>query len=728
MSENHFSVLDLEKFMLEKIASFIEQLTELQQRRLIVIAGQRDFQFSVVQYIVSSYQGLLSEGFFGLSWNKAIDGCLCVTKNYRHHLGRETNLVVFDDDAFHPDAFAALSGTLKVGGLLVWLPSQSQQHTPDPFIKRIWQLVNSSQNHIYLEEGQPAKLPNLLDASSNYIGTRLISSFKYGALTQDQQNAVEAIVKVATGHSKRPLVLTADRGRGKSTALAIACKELLNYSDNKQCIAICAPNQFAVDIVFFHLQRFFPQGKKTGSRFEVDQHLISFMPIDVLLNGEFVDTASPSLVLVDEAAAIPIYLLKQLTQQFSRLVFSTTQHGYEGAGRGFTYKFVKELKENNRQTSELHLTSPIRWREGDPLEKFTFDAFLLSAKTAVCQQLPESGFSPESLKFRQVAQKELLNNKALLEQVFATLVTAHYQTSPSDLKLLLNNPSINIFVGYETSFNNILSVALIAEEGNSEASLSLSKQRSEKVLTSESQLKNQFIPQSLVRHLAFHKAFDYYYWRVIRIAVVPEYQQSGIGTQLLQFVEQQARQVNVDVLGTSFGLSVSLYHFWSDNGLHPVRLGVNKDKASGEYSVLMLNPLVDKAKTAFAQLFNHFDQSLAFNIPRYHQDMHTLLVISLLIGNSVKLTIEQQELCLLEAFKSGNCQFAQSAYVLNKWFTKFLANASKEVTTLKSVQLLADKLILQRDDKSLAGKWQLTGKKQVASALRQAYLALALLD
>lgn len=46
-----------------------------------------------------------------------------------------------------------------------------------------------------------------------------------------------------------------------------------------------------------------------------------------------------SWLIVDEAAAIPGPLLRQLVTRFPRTLLTTTVQGYEGTGRGFLLKF-----------------------------------------------------------------------------------------------------------------------------------------------------------------------------------------------------------------------------------------------------------------------------------------------------------------------------------------------------------------------------------------------------
>ncbi len=73
------------------------------------------------------------------------------------------------------------------------------------------------------------------------------------------------------------------------------------------------------------------------------------------------DKPAADLLLVDEAAAIPLYLLNALFSHYHRLVFSSTLHGYEGAGRGFALKFNTVLADKKLLAKQLTLVEPIRW-------------------------------------------------------------------------------------------------------------------------------------------------------------------------------------------------------------------------------------------------------------------------------------------------------------------------------------------------------------------------------
>ncbi|MFP3345534.1 tRNA(Met) cytidine acetyltransferase, partial [Halomonas sp. SIMBA_159] len=80
---------------------------------------------------------------------------------------------------------------------------------------------------------------------------------------------------------------------------------------------------------------------------------------------------------VDEAAAIPAPMLQKMLSSYSRVVFASTIHGYEGTGRGFAIKFTSVLDAMTPQWRACSMTSPIRWAAGDPLERWLFETLLL---------------------------------------------------------------------------------------------------------------------------------------------------------------------------------------------------------------------------------------------------------------------------------------------------------------------------------------------------------------
>ena len=98
------------------------------------------------------------------------------------------------------------------------------------------------------------------------------------------------------------------------------------------------------------------------------------------------------LLVIDEAAAIPITIVKNLIGPY--LVFmSSTVNGYEGTGRSLSLKLIQQLKEGNRirqgdnlggrMLKEVQLDEPIRYGLGDPIESWLSKLLCLNSTTEI---------------------------------------------------------------------------------------------------------------------------------------------------------------------------------------------------------------------------------------------------------------------------------------------------------------------------------------------------------
>ncbi|NQY64576.1 MAG: tRNA(Met) cytidine acetyltransferase [Alteromonadaceae bacterium] len=612
-----------------------QQAELMKQRRLVILSGESSWALSLLTRINSFplNQESLNQEPLNKNSNKLINNIWHIysddplfsaninRQNYRFKLGTESQYVVFADSQFNIDAFAALSGTIVAGGILfLLLPAdfeKSSLYLNSCFMQR---LVNKVKNNLLvtvLEQGSveyeldeneldenkwnDKMLLNASSLKSHQPTAKLSPSIQsLKCLTQEQYQAVVAIEKVLTGHRNRPLVITADRGRGKSSAMAIAASHLLataKQSTTKQCsakqalhIVVTAPHQQALNIFFKQLQSSLPDVELHNNVLTHANGLIEFIPVDQLIKNPI----KASLLLVDEAAAIPVYLLEQLLLQYHRCVFASTIHGYEGAGRGFTLKFQKILTKLKPEWRAIHLKQAIRWSDKDPLEDFIFDVCLLNAELPALSDDDESAgedkpFKTDGTEFIELSSADLLCNEYLLAQVFAVLVTAHYQTSPSDLKLLLDNKQITLVALKRQE--HILAVALLMREGQ------CSIEEVELVIRSKRRLRDQFLPQSLLTHCGFEESFNFNYFRIMRIAVHPKIQGQGIGGYFLKQIENLAKDKNIDFIGTSFGANESLLRFWQKAGFALCRIGFSQDNASGEHSALLLKTVALKTTT-----------------------------------------------------------------------------------------------------------------------------------
>lgn len=675
------------------------------ERRLILVDGDSSIQASTVKAI-GEYCHRHQKSL--LCWGHDIAGINCIDRDFRHQLGREYDAIIFHDDQFHADAFAALSGTIKAGGFLFWLPTHTQQSAPDYFIARLFHQI--SIDHQVIKFGENFSHDKSLSVYDSIKDKTQLLAFD--TCTNDQLVAVKAIIKVAEGRANRPLVLTADRGRGKSSALGLASGHLIQHKDNSFRIVICAPVRDSVEIFFQHAANQCPRGEFIGNHYVNGENFIEFMPIDKILH----ERPSASLLIVDEAAALPLHLLNRLVSLYPRIIFSSTEHGYEGAGRGFATKFRQTLKKLTPNYRHLQLTQPIRWRENDPLEQWVFSAFLLNTTVNIAQQ------NDAAWQFHPLSKKELFESESLLRQVFSILVSSHYQTSPTDLKLILTNPSANIFVLKQSSI--VVAVSLIIEEGIvSQDELNLMK-------NNKKQLKNQFIPQYLYRHCVFEQAFEFTYWRISRIAVNQAWQNKGIGSLLLAELAKEAKRNHIEFLATSFAANAHIVNFWQKANFVLADIGLNKDKASGEYSAVLLKALSEHAVGALEQLHYQVSKSFWYKLTSTHRDIEPNLAYSLVRGFAKKLlpVLDEVDNKRVQQLMNGQGQLAQSAHSICVWlvnryqqlpqkYDTYIQTDFGEFSLLACNTLMIRKFWLCHDDTNLVKDFNLTGKKQLTSLI-----------
>ncbi len=680
-----------------------------QERRLILLSGELTWSIALVNSVIAQENSLCH-----IYSDHSLLANSMGLQSYRHQLGTESQYVIFADSQFNIDALAALSGTLVAGGVLFVLLPATTIADDNAFMQRFFQQLERMPSHVVIEQAQQLEQIELLlaqqcDVESNPVLSDAslsspIAQLAYGCLTQEQVQAVEAICKVMQGHRNRPLVLTADRGRGKSSALAIACSQLVlaqqvSANSHKLHIVISAAHVKALTVFFKQLALSLPQAVKLANKVTYDGHLIEFLPIDQLI----AEKVSASLVLVDEAAALPVYLLAQLLNQYHRLVFASTVHGYEGAGRGFSIKFQKIIAQRYPQWQKLHVNQPMRWREQDPLEKFIFElcllnADLLSLPTVIEQE--QTLLSSSALDWQLITTTELLANEALLQQVFSVLVTAHYQTKPSDLKLLLDNP--NVYLHCVTRQQQIVAVALLIKEGQVSSDELLAVQQGRR------RLPNQFIPQSLLVHCGQSQAFDFSYLRISRIAVHPECQQQGIGTFLLNKIASYALAQGVDFIGTSFGINEELAQFWCKADYKLVRLGFNQDAASGEHSALMLTVITAKSQLLLTTLQQQFYRSFDYLLTDEYKSITDKLVWLILhyCPENLLPELTDDDLMAVTAFAKQERLYSSCVYSLHLWFLhQFRGDYQAQTGPIIS------RLLKKYSIEQVCVQYHLTGKK-----------------
>ena len=560
------------------------------------------------------------------------------SRKARTRLGAEHQLVILDasgHEGLDPDALGALAGTVSAGGLLVLVTPSSWGCQPDPnyarfadypwpwehlsahYLTRMARLLGASTEVVRWPVGGALRLPTLAKRPSAPE-----SCEDTDCLTADQALAVSALVKLKR---RRPLVVTADRGRGKSAALGIACARLLQQSDGGEWL-LTAPRLSAVESVFNRVAALCPALQRHGPA-EVslaNGSRLRFLPPDVLTEQieQGALGGSGSTLLVDEAAAIPASLLARWLAAFPRIAFATTVHGYEGSGRGFALRFRDVLDRQAPHWRELTLQTPIRWSVGDPLESLIQRLLLLNAPLP--NALPSQDELPHSIV---LSQAQLAAQDARLEKLFGLLVQSHYRTTPSDLRQLLDGPGTGLRMILSRDGEDPQAVLVTREEGGFGAELA------DQVARGERRPQGHLLAQSLAAHGGSREALTARWRRVARIATHPQRRREGLGRQLLEEDIDSATQQGVSLYGATFGAEASLLRFWRALGFVPVRLGMTREVATGEYAVMVARALNPEGRAVLDTLRSGFAASLpsllAFELAALPASVVALLLAAL---------------------------------------------------------------------------------------------------
>ncbi|QXC35410.1 tRNA(Met) cytidine acetyltransferase TmcA [Aeromonas sp. FDAARGOS 1407] len=658
------------------------------ERRLIWLEGEQ-------ADCIARADALLGEAVFWLGEGPACHNPLPAAKALQR-LGQECDTLVLNAfSGFHPDAFGALAGTLRAGGLLLLLtpPRAQWPGYPDPDRVR---LVARPEEAAQAGHGFIARLVRLLEGDPALSLLPPVDGVPWQPLgpdrplSDDQALALPAIHKVLHGHRRRPLVLSADRGRGKSSLLGIAAAELLRDQPDLQ-IVVTAPSQGTVATLLDHA------ACGLGTTVEKLAGLAYCSPDRLVQEG-----LQPDLLLVDEAAAIPTPLLEAMLARHSRIVFATTEHGYEGTGRGFHLRFKRVLDRETPDWQEIHLASPIRWSARDPLEPLVFRLLGLNAEVAA--PLP-----PTHPRWRMIAQGVLAKDETLLNQVFGLLVLAHYQTTPSDLRALLESPSLDIHLLEEAQ--SLLGVALVAREGQIEPELA------EAIWAGRRRPRGHLLPQSLLAHAGCKTAGERSYARVMRIAIHPELHRHGLGSHLLGQLEVHYRQAGLDYLGSAFSASADLLPFWRKAGLVALRIGLQRDTASGSHAALLLKALKAEHEPELALWRRRFVAQLPTLLAGELKALDPELVW-LCVQDCEPVSGEQDAFVCdeLACFAHHHKPFELCQPSLQRWLAGNIDRLAP--LTADERHLLIATIWQYADWTRLAGRLQLAGKPALIKALR----------
>ncbi|OQV16441.1 RNA cytidine acetyltransferase [Hypsibius exemplaris] len=514
--------------------------------------------------------------------------------------------------------------------------------------------------------------------------TQPIGSLISCTRTVDQGHALLQFVDAITEKTLRSTVtLTAARGRGKSAALGLAIAAAVAHGYSNIFVTSPSPENlktlfdFVVkgfDALGYHLHTDYdkvessvPDENKAVVRLNIFRN--HRQTVQYILPTEAERLGQAELVVIDEAAAIPLPLVKALIGPY--LVFmASTINGYEGTGRALSLKLIAQLRQqsaaagattNARKLRELELKESIRYKSGDPVESWLNDLLCLSVSTDDNYNSYTGGSpTPNDCELYYINRDTLFcyhkASEEFLQRVMALFVASHYKNSPNDLQMLSDAPAHHIFCllgpvdHTKTELPEIYCVIQVCLEG------AISKGSVTKGFSQGSRASGDLIPWTVAQQFQDNNFPSLSGARVIRIAVHPNYQGMGYGSKALQLIEayygglipvtdetagdepatgfhnvaddelglleekvkprknlppllyklSERRAERIEWLGTSFGLTSELLKFWKRSGYVPVYLRQTANELTGENSCIMLKTFTRDEQTSSSSWLREF--------------------------------------------------------------------------------------------------------------------------
>jgi len=644
-NRHRFMVILCSKKLDERVVKLAKRIYKHHRRKMsdekLLIAGRSDFLEITRKYF---------------------DGEFLHYKDSLKVLGQTYSSLLIDfTEGFHPNDLGIIVETIKEGGLIIafsppldaWENLKSRWHedlVSEPytvedvtgrFFARFMRRTMQAEGIIIFDADKREILkhyefePREISREEIVIPEEIEIKRKLYKLcaTQDQVRVLQLFERFFERERERKaVVITADRGRGKTAILGIATPYIISRMERllkrPVRIMVVAPTPQAVQTYFRFLLKAMVRQGMTNYFAKESNGIITvvnskYARIEyVVPRRAMVEKDIADVIIVDEAAGIDVPVLLKITEGVRYMIFSTTIHGYEGTGRGFSIRFLKRLESDESvEIEKIHMEEPIRYGKGDPIEKWLYDVLLLDAQPAELDDEDIEAIKQGKLEFREINKDELVNNEKLLREFFGIYVLAHYRNRPSDLAILLDMPNHIPFV---VTVNSKPVCSLhVAVEGN------LDDETIEKIKEGYKP-KGQIIPDLILKH---YWDFDFPRMigaRVVRIATHPSVMDMGIGSFALARIVEWATGKGMDWVGSGFGVSPELLRFWVRNSFTPVHITPQRNEVSGEHSLIVLRALKYDVESVVEELNSEFTRRLIEYLADELSDLETETAVLIL--------------------------------------------------------------------------------------------------
>ena len=427
------------------------------------------------------------------------------------------------------------------------------------------------------------------------------------AKTMDQAKSILTFLEAcAEKTTKSTVALTAGRGRGKSASIGLCLAGALSFGYSNINVTAPEPENLVAVFDFVlrglkalkyqeHLDYTIKYNANKGREqikciVAVEVHKSHRQSIKYIAPDETDKFASAELVAIDEAAAIPLPIVKKLMGD--RLTFmSSTVNGYEGTGRALSLKLIKEMRDmkgrkgitdaassaadaiagpkvgkgeakvheqrwaaaaaaaaeassglaSSGPLREIELATPIRYAVKDPVENWLNKLLCLDSGSASEMNLVGGAPAPVDCELFHVDRDALFSyhklSESFLQKMMGLYSSAHYKNTPNDLQMLSDAPAHAVFVLLSpsaeedsNSLPDILAVVQVALEGK------ISRKAVEAQLARGHRSAGDLIPWTISQQFGDSNFAQLSGARVVRVAVHPSVQGMGYGSRAIELL------------------------------------------------------------------------------------------------------------------------------------------------------------------------------------------------
>ncbi|CAE7758635.1 tmcA [Symbiodinium sp. KB8] len=485
------------------------------------------------------------------------------------------------------DAFGAVSGALKGGGVLIFQTPPFQHWRAERIGSRWCSLLEQ----LEAGEGQVRTFHQNEETESEIsavAGMLPLGQCLHQESTQLQPNEEQReLIEIILGiKASRPLLVSGRRGRGKSATLGMAAAVLLQRTGGR--ILVTSPSSDASSQLFWAARCFLGDcekghgralfyGKKGSLEFIVPERLAELSRTEL----------KESFLIIDEAAGFPVNFTAHLLQQAGRVLLATTLDGYEGSGNGFLVRALPQLRAARAGLQTRELRTSWRWARGCPLEVLSRAALLLDAVPAAVSPAAAETIA-RSAVLEAVDRGAIVKDDDRLKEIYGLLRVGHYKTKPSDLETFLDAKGV-VWLALRYK-NNYYGITI---SGTEEPVL---EEKAQQLWLARCQVAANLTAQTLTRDAGILEASTLRFVRVMRWCLHPNLRGYGLGERLLVESLNRLKSLSVDAVAAHFGATSWLIKLWLRQGARVVHVSHGCDPSSGQHSVSVLIPLTERGR------------------------------------------------------------------------------------------------------------------------------------